>query len=49
MGDFGKKIDSFIEVFLEKNGYVKVIEGLENTLLIAVTGLVITFRKKEMF
>ncbi len=41
MGDFGKKIDSFIEVFLEKNGYVKVIEGLENTLLIAVTGLIV--------
>ena len=41
MGDFGKKIDSFIEVFLQKNGYVKVIEGLENTLLIAVTGLVV--------
>ena len=41
MGDFGKKIDSFIEVFLEKNGYVKVIEVLENTLLIAVTGLIV--------
>ena len=41
MGDFGKKIDSFIEVFLEKNGYVKVLEGLENTLLIAVTGLIV--------
>ena len=41
MGDFGKKINSFIEVFLEKNGYVKVIEGLENTLLIAVTGLIV--------
>lgn len=41
MGDFEKKINSFIEVFLEKNGYVKVIEGLQNTLLIAVTGLIV--------
>jgi len=41
MGDFEKKISRFIEVFLEKNGYVKVIEGLENTLLIAITGLIV--------
>ena len=30
-----------IEIFLEQNGYVKVIEGLQNTLLIAVSGLII--------
>lgn len=41
MGDFSKKLSRFIEVFWEKNGYVKVIEGLENTLLIAVTGLLV--------
>ena len=41
MGDFEKKISRFIEVFWEKNGYVKVVEGLENTLLIAVTGLLV--------
>ena len=41
MGNFGQKIDKFIEIFLEQNGYVKVIEGLQNTLLIAVSGLVI--------
>ncbi len=41
MGDFGRKIDKFIEIFIEQNGYVKVIEGLQNTLLIAVLGLVI--------
>ena len=41
MGNFDKKISTFIEVFLEKNGYVKVIEGLQNTLLIAVTGLIV--------
>ena len=41
MGDFSKKLSRFIEVFWEKNGYVKVIEGLENTLLIAITGLIV--------
>ncbi len=41
MGGFDRKISRFIEVFLEKNGYVKVIEGLENTLLIAITGLIV--------
>ena len=41
MGDFGKKLDKFIEIFWEQNGYVKVVEGLENTLLIAITGLLI--------
>ena len=41
MGNFGQKIDKFIEIFLEQNGYVKVIEGLQNTLLIAVSGLII--------
>ena len=41
MGNFGQKVDKFIEIFLEQNGYVKVVEGLQNTLLIAVTGLII--------
>lgn len=41
MGNFGQKIDKFIEIFLGQNGYVKVIEGLQNTLLIAVSGLII--------
>ncbi len=41
MGNFGQKIDKFIEIFLEQNGYVKIIEGLQNTLLIAVSGLII--------
>ena len=31
----------FLEVFLEQNGYQRVIEGLQNTLLIAVLGLLI--------
>ena len=41
MGDFQKKIDVFLEIFLEQNGYVKVLEGLQNTVLIAVTGLIV--------
>ena len=41
MGDFSKKIDTFLELFINQNGYVKVLEGLQNTLLIAVLGLVI--------
>ena len=41
MGDFSKKIDKFIEIFIDYKGYVKVVEGLQNTLLIAVLGLVI--------
>jgi len=41
MGDFQKKIDVFLEIFLEQNGYVKVLEGLQNTVMIAVTGLIV--------
>ena len=41
MGNFDLKIAKFIEIFWEQNGYVKVLEGLENTLLIACTGLII--------
>lgn len=41
MGNFGLKVDKFIEIFIQQNGYVKVIEGLQNTVLIAVTGLII--------
>lgn len=38
MGNFEVKINTFIENFITYNGYVKVIEGLKNTLLIAVSG-----------
>lgn len=38
MDNFGQKLDVFLEVFLEQNGYQRVIEGLQNTLLIAVLG-----------
>lgn len=41
MGNFELKINTFLENFIEYNGYVKVIEGLKNTLLIAVSGLII--------
>ncbi len=41
MGDFSRKIDKFVEILIHQNGYVKVLEGLQNTLLIAVLGLVI--------
>ena len=41
MGNFGQKIDKFIEIFLQQNGYVKVVQGLQNTLLIGSTGLII--------
>ena len=35
------KIDLFLNVFIDKGGYVKVLEGLRNTLVIAVLGLLI--------
>ena len=41
MGAFGKKIDTFIDIFINQNGYAKVLEGLQNTLMIAVLGLII--------
>lgn len=41
MGNFEQKVNKFIEIFIEQNGYVKVLEGLKNTLLIAVLGLLI--------
>ncbi len=41
MGNFELKVDKFIETFIAQNGYVKVLEGLKNTLLIAVLGLLI--------
>ena len=41
MGEFGRKIERLLEVFIDKNGYVRVLDGLENTMLIAVTGLLI--------
>ncbi len=39
--NFEAKIDKFLEILIDYKGYVKVIEGLENTVKIAVLGLVI--------
>ena len=41
MGNFSLKVEKFIQIFIDQNGYVKVLEGLQNTLLIAVLGLII--------
>lgn len=41
MGNFPKKIETFLNYFIEKNGYITVIEGLKHTALIAVIGLLI--------
>lgn len=41
MGNFDLKIQRFLEIFIDQRGYTTVIEGLKNTLLIAVTGLII--------
>lgn len=41
MGNFDLKVKKFLEIFIEQNGYVKVVEGLQNTVMIAVLGLII--------
>lgn len=41
MGNFDRKIAKFIEIFIDQNGYKTVLEGLQNTLMIAVAGLLI--------
>lgn len=41
MGNFEQKWNQFVEIFVNQNGYQKVVEGLQNTLLIAVVGLII--------
>ena len=41
MNNFGAKIDQFTEVVFHQGGINKIIEGLQNTLLIAILGLVI--------
>ena len=41
MGNFDQKVNKFLEIFIEQNGYVKVVEGLQNTVMIAVLGLMI--------
>lgn len=41
MENFDKKIEEFLHTFIDSGGYKTVLEGLKNTLLIAVLGLVI--------
>ena len=41
MGNFQTKWDAFIRAFVDNGGYHRVVEGLQNTVLIAVLGLVI--------
>ena len=41
MGNFDAKVARFLEIFIGNKGYLQVLEGLQNTLLIAITGLVI--------
>ncbi|MBQ2725259.1 MAG: amino acid ABC transporter permease [Clostridia bacterium] len=41
MGSFEKKLANFIRILIDEGGYVKVVEGLQNTCIIAVLGLII--------
>lgn len=41
MGNFDKRITLFWEYFIGQEGYKTVIEGLQHTLMIAVTGLLV--------
>ena len=41
MGNFGEKWDQFVDIFVNYGGSDKVLEGLRNTLIIAVCGLLI--------
>ena len=41
MGDFGQKWDQFVDIFVNYGGSDVIIEGLRNTLIIAVLGLFI--------
>lgn len=41
MGNFSKKIDTFITVLIDEGAYNEVLRGLKNTLTIAVIGLII--------
>ena len=41
MGNFGQKWDQFVDIFVNYGGSDKVLEGLKNTLIIAIVGLLI--------
>lgn len=41
MGNFDVKVQRFLDIFIGNKAYLQVLEGLQNTLLIAVTGLLL--------
>lgn len=41
MGSFDRKVARFLEIFIEYDGYKRVLTGLQNTLYIAIVGLAI--------
>lgn len=41
MNGFSLKIEKFLEILIERGGYKEVLVGLQNTVLIAVAGLII--------
>ena len=41
MNNFSLKIEKFLEILIERGGYKEVITGLQNTIIIAVVGLLI--------
>ncbi len=41
MGNFDVKVEAFLESFLDGGGYRSVLTGLQNTMIIAVCGLLI--------
>ncbi len=41
MGKIDVKLEKFWDIFINNNGYSKVLEGLQNTLKIAILGLLI--------
>ena len=41
MGNLGKKLETFYKFFIEYEAYNEVLQGLQNTIIIAVMGLLI--------
>lgn len=41
MGNFDAKIENFLDIFFNKGGCDRIMVGLQNTILIAVSGLII--------
>ena len=41
MGNFDVKVQRFLDIFIGNQAYLQVLEGLKNTIIIAVTGLLI--------